>query len=322
MVDAFETAIAHFAGRQFGFVTRAQLLAIGLTRRAIQHRVKTGRLIAVHAGVYAVGYVNRMPPAPAAAAVLACGQLAALSHGSAASLWGFDKYWNTPFEVTIAGAQRRRPGIKVHRSRMLARRDITRQLGIRVTSPARTVLDTAPCLSGTRLTRMVNDALRTPYLHVPDLADVLNRNLRHPGRKRLLEFVEANRPRSNSPLEDDFLAFARRYGLPTPVTNTYLLGHEIDVLFPLERVIVELDGWEFHRFRSNFESDRNRDADMLAADYLTLRVTEERLSQHPEHEARRLHTILAMRRRTLTVLSKSLARMPGTGAPTSARPAS
>jgi hypothetical protein len=321
MADAFERAIAYVAGRQFAYVTRAQLLAIGLSRRMIQRRVASGRLIAVHAGVYAVGYVNRMPPAPAAAAALACGELAALSHGSAASLWGFDKYWNTPFEVTIAGAARCRPGIKVHRSRMLARRDITRQLGIRVTSPARTVLDTAPRLSGKRLTRMVNDALRTPYLHVGDLADVLNRSLRHPGRKRLLEFVEANRPRTNSPLEDNFLAFARRYGLPTPVTNTYLLGYEIDVLFPAERVIVELDRWEFHRFRSSFESDRNRDADMLAAEYLTLRVTKERLRQQPEPEARRLHAILESRRRTLTVLSKSIARMPGTGAPTPERPA-
>jgi hypothetical protein len=144
---------------------------------------------------------------------------------------------------------------------------------------------------------MVNDALRSPYLHVPDLADVLNRNPTHSGTKRLLPLVDANRPRTNSPLEDDFIAFATRYGLPTPVTNTYLLGYEIDVLYPRERVIVEVDSWEFHRLRSSFESDRRRDAVMLAAGYVTVRITDDRMKQHPEEEARRLQTILAARRR-------------------------
>src|SRR5690349_7590090 len=228
-----EAAIALIAGRQHGYITRAQLLAIGLGVGAIKYRVELGRLIPVYAGVYAVGYVRRTPEARACAAVLACGEKAALSHGSAASLWGFAKHWDEPFEVT-APSIRIRNGIKVHRSRTLGRRDITRQLGIRVTSPARTVLDNAPRLTGKRLSRFVNDALRTPYLHVADLADVLNRNPNHPGTKRVLPFV---RKPTNSPLEDDFLEFAQQYGLPTPTTNTYLLDYEIDVFYPRERVI-------------------------------------------------------------------------------------
>jgi hypothetical protein len=53
---------------------------------------------------------------------------------------------------------------------------------------------------------------------------------------------------------------------------------------------------EFHRFKSSFEGDRERDAKLLAADYPTVRVTEERFKQTPEEEARRLHKILAARR--------------------------
>ena len=169
---------------------------------------------------------------------------------------------------------------------------------------------------------MVNDAPRSPYLHVPDLADVLDRNPTHPGTKRLRPFAQTARPPTRSPLEDDFLAFARRHGLPVPVINTDVLGYEVDVLFPVERVIVEIDSWQFHHLKSNFESDRNRDADMLAADYVTLRITHERMTQRPGPEARRLHTILEARRRTLTVLSNSAARMPATGAPIPERPAS
>jgi hypothetical protein len=242
--------------------------------------------------VYAVGYVRRTPVERAAAAVLACGEKAALSHGSAASLWGFAKHWDAPFEVT-APSIRKRDGIKVHRSRTLARRDVTRQLGIRVTTPARTVLDNAPRLTGKRLSRFVNDALRTPYLHVAELADVLNRNPNHPGTKRVRPFV---RKPTNSPLEDDFLEFAKRYGLPTPVTNTHLLGYEIDVFYPRERVIVEVDGHEYHSDRDSFERDRKRDVVMLEADIVTARITDERMKYEAEQEARRLLAILAARR--------------------------
>jgi Transcriptional regulator, AbiEi antitoxin len=296
MVDALEASIAAVAAKQFGYITRAQLLAIGLGPAAIKYRVKIGRLTPVYAGVYGVGYVNRTPVARACAAVLACGRRAALSHGSAATLWGFNKHWDVPFEV-IAPTVRARDGVKVHRSRVLRRRDITRQHGIRVTSPARTVLDYVPRLSEKRVRRVVNDGLRGPHLHLDDLGDVLRRNPTHPGTKRLLRFVEDPSGPTNSPLEDDFVEFAKRYGLPAPVTNTWLGGYEVDILYPAERVIVEVDGFDFHSDRDSFERDRDRDANMLEADYLTVRVTKERMSHTPGREARRLNAILDRRRR-------------------------
>jgi hypothetical protein len=290
--------VALLATRQHGYVTRTQLLAIGLTHDAIRHQIRVGWLIPVHAGVYAVGYVNRAPIARACAAVLACGDRAALSHGSAATVWEFNRYWDEPFEVTVAGSPRRRPGISVHRSGVLLRRDITRQLGVRVTSPARTALDVAPRLSDKRLIRVVNDGLRGPHLHLEDLADVLDRNPTHPGAKRLQRFVErASNTPTNSPLEDDFVEFARRHGLPEPVTDTYLFGYEIDVLYPEERVIVEVDGYDFHSDRDTFESDRERDVVMLAADYVTVRITKRRMKAAPVREAGRLNRILQARRR-------------------------
>jgi Protein of unknown function (DUF559) len=296
MGDALDRLIATRAGTQFGYITRTQLLAIGVGPGGIKYRVKVGRLIPVYAGVYAVGSVNRTPLGRATAALLACGDRAVLSHGSAASLWGFNRSWGMPLEV-IAPTIRRHKGIKVHRSRTLARRDITRQLGVRVTTRERTVLDIAPRVRDKRLTRMVNDSRRAGQLHLDDLADVLARNPRHPGTGRLLRFVEdPHKAPTNSPLEDDFAEFAKRYGLPMPVTNIHLLGYEVDVFYPAERVIVEIDGHEFHSDRETFESDRNRDADMLAAGIVTIRITDERMKRTPEHEASRLNAILETRR--------------------------
>lgn len=207
MADALDRLTGVLAAKQFGYITREQLLRLGLGRRAIQYRIAARRLIPVYRGVYAVGHLPMTPLPRAFAAVLACGEGAALSHGSAATLWGFSKHWEMPLEVTVATSHRQRGGINLHRSRTLTRRDVTWQLGIRVTSPARTVLDYAPRLTGKALSRFVYDALRSPYLYRPALADVLNRNPTHPGAKRRAAL------RAGSARAGEFAARGRLLGL-------------------------------------------------------------------------------------------------------------
>src|SRR5205085_2091093 len=144
-------------------ITRKQLLALGLADSTISRRIKIGRLHRVYPGVYAVGHPRRAPVDRAAAAVLACGRGAVLSHFSAAALWGWLRRWNEPFEVTVP-TDRRPKNICTHRLGVLERRDCTRQLGIPVTSPARTLLDCAPALSDERLKRLASEALHSDYL--------------------------------------------------------------------------------------------------------------------------------------------------------------
>ena len=94
------------------------------------------------------------PLATAIAAVLACGPGAALSHGSAGALWRILPRWHTPTEVT-APTQHPLQGIHVHRSKQA---DATTHYGIRVTTPARTLVDLADVLTPNQLTRAVNEA--------------------------------------------------------------------------------------------------------------------------------------------------------------------
>lgn len=297
MAALFDKAIAAIARTQHGYITRWQLLEIGLGPGEIKYRIKTGSLIPAYRGVYAVGHVPLGPEARAHAAVLACRDGAILSHGSAASLWKYVRDWSMPLEV-IAKCDRRRPGIRVHRATTLTRRDVTRQLGVPVTSPARTVFDMTPRLADKPLRRMMRDARLTHTLNLSDLAELLDRHPHHPATGRLKPFLD---PRAGGPtrseFEDAFVEFARRYGLPAPITNTRVHGYEADALFPEERLIVELDGAEFHLDRYAFESDRDRDADLLAAGYVTVRITWERLKKQPAREAARLHKILDARRR-------------------------
>ena len=76
--------MAALAAEQHGVVGLAQLLALGLSARAVSRRVAAGRLHRVHRGVFAVGHPALSHHGRWMAAVLACGPGAALSHASAA----------------------------------------------------------------------------------------------------------------------------------------------------------------------------------------------------------------------------------------------
>jgi very-short-patch-repair endonuclease len=89
------------------------------------------------------------------------------------------------------------------------------------------------------------------------------------------------------------VAFVQRHELPLPEVNRRVAGHEVDVLWRAQRLIVELDGYAFHRDRRAFEHDRDRDADVLAAGYSVIRITWQRLTQRPDREARRLRGLLS-----------------------------
>lgn len=246
----------------------------------------------MHTGVYAVGCPPTDPLARAAAAALACGPAAALSHATAAVLWGMRRDWTEPPEVTVT-THRVRPGIRIHRCTTLRRRDVTRQRGLWVTSPARTLLDIAPQLTPARLTRVYNDAVRSGYLHAAEVAELLDRCGNHPGATAIAMLAPARGGPTRSELEDAFQRFLDRYDLPRPQVNVLVGGYLADAYFPAQELIVEIDGFDFHSDRASFERDRERDAAALEGGRRTLRLTHERLTGTPEREAARMRRILS-----------------------------
>lgn len=290
-------AIAQIAGRQQGNIARSQLRELGLDDAWIHRAVTAGYLHRVFRAVYAVGRPPTTPLEKASAAVLACGGRAALGFGSALTLHGFWKRWDQPLEVVVAG-DRRPKNIRTHRMTGLLRRDIDPDHGIRVTSPALTLLHCAPRMPAKSLTRAVNDWRLARLLTIADLADVVARFPLRPGAPLLRPHAETTQNPTRSRFEDDFLPFCKRYELPTPRVNIMLHGHEADAYFEQARLVVECDGWDFHNDRQAFEDDRERDATMLLHGIATVRLTKRRLRSNPDREAARLHAIIKSRQRT------------------------
>jgi len=251
--------VVAFAERQHGVITRMQLGELGLGKSAIDARIRAGRLHRVHQGVFAVGRPSLTLRGRFIAAVLSCGPDAALSHVAAGVLLALLPERGARIDVTVpgSGGRRRRKAVIIHRS-ALPPEDVTRRDGIRVTTPARTLIDHADVLPERQLERAFDEAA---YLRL-DLSDLRPR----PGRRgsgvlaRLLARHEPKVTRTRSELEERMLSLCRRFRLPTPEVNSRIQGYEVDFLWREQRLIVETDGWQAHGTRGAFERDRRRDA--------------------------------------------------------------
>lgn len=257
---AIDGALASLAERQHGVVSRAQLLELGLGSRRVEHRIESSRLHPIHRGVYAVGHRSLTAHGFWLAAVLAVGPDAVLSHRSAAALWGLRTAGGPRVDVSVpALARRQRPRIAVHVTRELLERDRTQHTGIPVTSVARTLLDLAEVTSGRQLSRAFEEADRARLLYLSAVEDVCTRAQGRRGLGALRRVVADHTdpaPATRSELERLFGDLCREQGLPPPRVNHLIAGFEVDAVWPRRRLVVELDGYAYHRSRSAFERDR------------------------------------------------------------------
>jgi very-short-patch-repair endonuclease len=251
---------ARIAAKQRGLATRAQLRRGGLSDAAISRSIKAGRLHPLHRGVYLVGHAVPPPLALELAALLACGPTAALSHRTAGVLYRILPFWTGPIEITIPDRRcRPRPALRPY-ANQLDPTEVTTRHGLRLTSPARTLQDLATVLDPDSLERATNEA------------EVLRLVPVKPGKPGI----------TREEAERRLLSLLHRSGLQPTKTNVRVCGHEVDALYEPARLIVEMDGYTFHRTRRAFEEDRRRDANLLAAGYRVMRVTWRQLTEEPE----------------------------------------
>jgi hypothetical protein len=286
--DPTDAAIAEVAGRQHGVIGRTQLVALGLGADAIDWRVRQRRLHGVHRGVYAVGHLALTRNGTFMAAVLACGDGAALSHFSAAVVWGILGAEGHPVHVT-AETKRRCRGVVVHRAPLQGER--VRRLGIVVTTPARTIVDLADVVSRRRiLERAIDEA---EYLRLDWEGAAPRRGRKGSGLlSSVLALHTPGTTRTLSELEELFLEFCATRGFPRPEVNCRIEGYVCDFVWRDQRLIVETDGEQAHGTRRARERDRVRDADLQLAGWRVIRITSVRLFRQPDEVAAQLERAL------------------------------
>jgi len=280
--------MARLARRQHGVVARRQLLALGMSRRAIVGRLTRGQLHEVLRGVYVVGSRRISRRGRWMAAVLAAGDGAVLSHRSAARLWQLLPPAAEWMDVTCPpGRVVRRKGIVSHESPM---RDDEWEVvdGIPVTAPFRTIFDLAAVVGERELERAWHEAGARELRAKVSLPMLLERYPGRRGTRRLRALLASKEPETvtRNDFEEAFLVLVDAYGLSRPRMNADLALRgrffEIDCLWERERVALELDSRGIHGTPKKFESDRQRDRILVAEGWRTMRVTWQQLKEEPE----------------------------------------
>ena len=284
--------IWELARRQHGLVTYAQLVALGLSRHAIAHRVERGRLHRVRLGVFTVGRPTLTQHARWLAAVLGCGTTAALSHADAGALYRILPPRPGPIHVSIAQPLCRRVrGLVIHRRWNLDRWTSEHQ-GVPVTAPALTLVDMAGVLAPAALESAVNEADALDLIDPESLRNELEALQGRAGVAALRALLDRSAFRlTDSELERRFLGLVRDAGLPIPETQVTVNGWRVDFFWPRLELVVETDGLRYHRTAAKQARDRLRDQAHAAAGMTALRFTHAQVRFEPSYVRALLVTV-------------------------------
>ena len=294
-----DPAVAGIAAANNGVIATRQLEACGCNAQAIAVRVRRGNLHRVFRGVYAVGHDTLTQTALFAAAVLACGDAAVLSHHAAAAHHDMLDWDDRDVEVIVPRSGGRTiEGIRAHRSH-LDPRDVWTRDNIRVTSPARTIVDVAATRTSKPLRRMVRQALAEQRVNVRQLLDVLHCHPRHRGAANLRAVIAAGPLPTRSDLEDLALDLLDRGGVERPEVNPRLRldGRTIypDLLFREHRLAIELDSRRWHHDPLTRQDDADKQAILEAHGLRVLRITWWQIADQPRQTLRRIRAALGNR---------------------------
>lgn len=284
---------------QHGVVTREQLLALGFSAKAIEHRLRTGRLFRSARGVYLVGWNQMTPERRWMVAVLACGEKACLSHRSAAAFWGIGTEQEGRVDITVRRrAELKRPGIRIHSRWALARNRVTVERGIPVTKPLQTLIDIALELPTDELERAVNDADKLELIDPETLRHRLDEHPGEPGVKPLRTLLDKDTFRlSDTKLEVLFRPIAAAAGIPVELTKCFVNDFEVDFFWPSLGLVVETDGLRYHRTAIAQRRDAKRDNAHVASGLTRLRFTHWQVKYEPAYVRRILAKTAAHLRR-------------------------
>lgn len=267
---------------QASLVACWQLLDAGVSVDAVRHFRRQARRVSD--GVYMTGHGPMTRVQRRWAAVLTAPD-SVLAFASAGDAFGC-RPWLGNYEIVVrpgSGGPKRLGNVLVCRSTTLLG-NTTLIDGLPITTPERTILDLAASVRGEAARKMVREAIRLKLTTWAALDRHLHQARGRRGaagvRSYVAEFCSLPFDRCRSDAECMGLQVLADRDRPIPDVNAIIAGEEADFSWPDRRLIIEIDGPQWHLFA---EVDARKQAIWEAAGWCVRRVPSGRVFDAP-HE--------------------------------------
>ena len=297
--------IVRLAASTAGVVTRASLLANGVSGTSIQRRLDTGFLAKPCRGVYVCDALQA--PATRLWVPLLAMPNSVLSRQTAAQLHGLKIANDGRVHVTTTkGASWRLADIVVHETRLPVAEDVVAVEGMRATSKARTLFDCAAITRRQAFRHALNDAV-TKDAALADQFVACFRSLARSGVTGVRMIRTVLDDLGDEPMEESELerlvwlglaahridGFRRQY---RPAWFDGIRG-TVDFADPVARVILEADGRRWHAAEQAMSDDRRRDRRAVSEGWVVLRVSWNEITHRPAATFAEIGAVVAARSR-------------------------
>lgn len=294
------------AAQQFGVFSREQALAAGATPRLITSRLASGSWRLEAPNVYGLPGHRSSWRRRLWTAYLGAGANACVGFQAAGRVHGLSGVPEGRPTLIVDRPRRHAPdGVVWHRLDDLEPTHVHLRNGLRVTTPARTLVDLAVVFGRGRLSHVVEDAIVKGLVDVASVGSVLGRVRRRgkPGVARLGDVLDLLGPGSGVPHSELERLLDRAIvlsGLPSPthehpLPSVQCLDGFVDRCFAGARLIVEADGRKWHERRRNMARDAERDIEAARGGFQTVRLMWEHLTSDPQGMAASLVDIHRVR---------------------------
>lgn len=272
-------------------LTTDQLLGRGVTSQKISRLVRSGDLIRVRPGFYvekqAHGLCRKDRHLLTVLAANAALDAPVFSHSSAALVHGLPD-WGLPLRKVSLSEERskartRATNLATFHSLPKLSKDVTCVDGLRVTSPARTVVDVALGTGRDASVAVADAALSTGLVSGAALEQALSHAAGRPGIRRARQALSLVDSNSESVAESLSRLTFRDFDLPEPETQVDIVNSagarvaRVDFLWREYGVIGECDGFGKYfdgadpaETRNRLGKEKDRDAELTALGYRVL----------------------------------------------------
>ncbi len=286
-----DKACAVLASAQYGCISREQALAAGFSDDALGRKLVARDWIEIRPKVYASAGSPESWLRSLMAATLWAGPGSAVSHRSAARLWGIEGFASSRVEISTP-RNLRSPRYRdlIHRVEIFSSVDLRRHQRLLVTSPERTLIDLAAVESARRLESALDQILCRGRVSLRHLERRLFTRARRRGSEALNQLVReriAGAAPMESPLEIDLWQLIVDAGLPHPVRQHRVWEGDrclarLDLAYPDQQIALEADGFGSHSSPRSLQRDNRRQTDLSIRGWCVLRFTWHDVHREPE----------------------------------------